>query len=137
MSVLRFDFIFSYWIFTWFILYLCNITTYNPKFAFIIGLLDNIIILLLMIKHKTNSIIIFNFIIINTIIKLLPIYYLRNELINEKDIYVSVILFFIFIIWLHINNKTLFNTIKVTYNSLIYGTNETPFMNLLKKIYLL
>ncbi len=90
-----------------------------------------------MIKHKTNSIIIFNFIIINTIIKLLPIYYLRNELINEKDIYVSVILFFIFIIWLHINNKTLFNTIKVTYNSLIYGTNETPFMNLLKKIYLL
>lgn len=135
MTVLRFDFIFSYWIFIWFILYLYNITSYSPKFALILGLLNNIIILLLMIRYKTNNIIIFNFIIINTLIKVLPIYYLRNEVIYEKDINISIILFLIFILWLHLNNKTLFSSIKTTYNSLIYGTYETPFMNLLKKIY--
>ena len=36
--------------------------------------------------------------------------------------------------WLHINNQSLVGNIKVIYNSLLYGKNETPFMNLLSKI---
>ena len=87
-----------------------------------------------MIKYKTENIIIFNFIIINTLIKVLPLYYLRNEIMHEKDINISIVLF---IIWLHINNQTFLDIMKTTYNSLIHSTYETPFMNLLKKIYLL
>ena len=44
----RFDFVFSYWIFAWYILYICNIVKYNPKWALTIGLVENIGILFLM-----------------------------------------------------------------------------------------
>ena len=31
---LRFDLVFSYWIFIWYILYICHIVEYSPKFVF-------------------------------------------------------------------------------------------------------
>ena len=43
-------------------------------------------------------------------------------------------LFLIYIIWLHINNQSLIGNIKIIHNSLLYGKNKTPFMNLLSKI---
>ena len=128
MKSLRFDLVFSYWIFGWFILYLCNITTYSPKFAFILGLIENIFILIMMIIKSTKRITILYFIIINFLIKVLPIYYLRSETIRIKDIYMTVLLFLIFILWLYINNISLIENIKIIYNSLIYGENKTPFM---------
>jgi hypothetical protein len=128
MKSLRFDLVFSYWIFAWFILYLCNITTYSPKFAFILGLIENFFILIMMIIKGTKRITILYFIIINFLIKVLPIYYLRAETIRMKDIYMTFLLFLIFIIWLYINNISLIENIKIIYNSLVYGENKTPFM---------
>ena len=90
--------------------------------------------LFLMILWSTSLKTIIWFIIINTLIKVVPFYYLRNELFKMKDIYVTMGLFFIYIIWLHINNQSLVGNIKVIYNSLLYGKNETPFMSLLSKI---
>jgi hypothetical protein len=134
MAALRFDFVFSYWIYVWFIIYFFNYTKYSPKFALILGLLDNIVMLFLMIVWSTSLKTIIWFIIINTLIKVVPLYYLRNELFKIKDIYVTIGLFLIYIIWLHINNQSLVGNIKVIHNSLLYGKNETPFMNLLSKI---
>jgi len=74
------------------------------------------------------------FIIINTLIKVVPFYYLKNELFKMKDIYFTIGLFLIYIIWLHINSQSLVGNIKIIHNSLLYGKNETPFMNLLSKI---
>jgi hypothetical protein len=128
MKSLRFDLVFSYWIFTWFILYLCNITKYSPKFAFILGLIENFFILIMMIIKNTKRITILYFIIINFLIKVLPIYYLRAETIKMKDVYMTFLLFIIFILWLYINNISLIENIKIIYNSLIYGENKTPFM---------
>ena len=128
MKSLRFDLVFSYWIFGWFILYLCNITTYSPKFGFILGLIENLFILIMMIIKRTKNITILYFIIINFLIKVLPIYYLRAETIRMKDVYFTALLFVIFILWLYINNISLIENIKIIYNSLIYGENKTPFM---------
>ena len=128
MKSLRFDLVFSYWIFAWFILYLCNITIYSPKFAFILGLIENLFILIMMIIKGTKKITIIYFIIINFLIKVLPIYYLRDETIRMKDVYMTVLLFVIFILWLYINNISIIENIKIIYNSLIYGENKTPFM---------
>ena len=134
MVALRADLVFSYWVYVWFILYFLNYTKYSPKFALTLGLLDNIVMLFLMILWSTSLKTIIWFIIINTLIKVVPFYYLRNELFKMKDIYVTMGLFFIYIIWLHINNQSLVGNIKVIYNSLLYGKNETPFMSLLSKI---
>jgi hypothetical protein len=84
--------------------------------------------------YDTSKKTIFYFIIINTIIKVIPLYYLKNERIRMKDIYFSIILLVIFIIWLHINKQSLIGNIKLIHDSLLYGSDNTPFMNLLKKI---
>ena len=39
-KIIRIDFIFSYWLFFWFLLYKFNITNYNPYIGLIIGLLS-------------------------------------------------------------------------------------------------
>lgn len=128
MAALRADLVFSYWIYIWYILYAFKFTIYSPKFPLILGLIDNIIMLIFMLIYGTSKKTIFYFILINTFIKIVPLYYLRNESIRLKDIYFTIILFIIFIIWLHINKQSLFGNAKLIHDSLIYGKNKTPFM---------
>jgi hypothetical protein len=130
---LRFDLVFSYWIYFWYILYAFKLTNYSPKFPLLLGLIDNIIMLFLMLMYGTSGRNIFYFVIINTLIKVVPLYYLRNELIKMKDIYFTIFIFLIFIIWLHINKQSLIGNIKLIHDSLLYGKDETPFMAFLKK----
>jgi hypothetical protein len=81
---------------------------------------------------KIKSIIIF--LIINLFIKIIPYYTLRSETIKIKNILFSLILFIIYIIWLHINKQSLTGNLKLTYDSLIYSKNKTPLMSLFQKI---
>jgi len=134
MAALRADLVFSYWIYLWYILYAFKITDFSPKFPLIIGLIDNIIMLLLMLVYGTSRETIFYFLIINTLIKVVPLYYLRNEPIKLNDIYFTVFLFIVFVGWLHLNKQSLVGNLKVIHDSLIYGQNKTPFMSILNKI---
>jgi hypothetical protein len=134
MAALRPDLVFSYWVYLWYILYALKITNFSPKFPLILGLLDNIIMLILMLLYGTSKETIFYFILINTIIKVVPLYYLRNEPLKMKDIYFTIILFLIFIIWLHLNKNSLIGNMKVIHDSLLYGENKTPFMALINNI---
>jgi hypothetical protein len=134
MAALRADLVFSYWIYFWYLLYAFKVTNYSPKFPLILGLIDNLIMLVLMLMYGTSRITIFYFIIINTLIKILPLYYLRNEPVKLRDIYFTIILFGIFVLWLHLNKQSLFGNMKVIHDSLLYGEDKTPFMALLNKI---
>lgn len=134
MAALRADLVFSYWVYLWFILYYFKITNFSPKFPLILGLIDNIIILLLMLVYGTSRETIFYFIIINTLIKVVPLYYLRNEPLKLRDIYFTCFLFILFVGWLHMNKQSLIGNLKIIHDSLLYGQNKTPFMALLNKI---
>jgi len=134
MAALRTDLVFSYWIYLWYIFYNFNIISFSPKFPLLIGLIDNIIMLFLMLIYGTSKETIFYFILINTFIKIVPLYYLRHEPIKRKDIYFTIGLFIIFIFWLHINRQSLYGNIKIVYDSLLYGENKTPFMAILNNI---
>ena len=134
MAALRFDLVFSYWIYLWYILYVFKITIFSPKFPIILGLLDNIIMLFLMLMYGTSKRTIFYFIIINTLIKIVPLYYLKNEPLNMKDIYFTIFLFIIFILWLHLNKQSLFGNIKLIHDSLLFGKDNTPFMAFINKL---
>lgn len=134
MALLRVDLVFSYWIFIWFLLYELNFTKYSPKFALILGIIDNIIMLVLMILYGTSRRTIFYFIVINTLIKIVPLYYLRVQPIKLNDMYFTGGLFLLFVIWLHLNAQSLVGNMKVIYDSLLYGKDHTPFMALLKQI---
>jgi hypothetical protein len=134
MTALRADLVFSYWIYLWYILYVFKITIFSPKFPIILGLLDNIIMLFLMLMYGTSKRTIFYFIIINTLIKIVPLYYLKNEPLKMKDIYFTIFLFIIFILWLHLNEHSLFGNIKLIHDSLLFGQDKTPFMAFINKL---
>jgi len=134
MSALRPDLVFSYWIYVWYVLYVFKLIQYSPKLALIIGVIDNIFMFIMMLLYGTSKKTIFYFIIVNTLIKVFPLYYLKNEEIKVNDIYFTCGLFLLFIIWLYINEQSLVGNIKIIYDSLLYGKNETPFMALLQKI---
>jgi hypothetical protein len=89
---------------------------------------------ILMLLYGTSRRTIVYFLIINTLIKVVPLYYLRNEKIRLTDIYFTFGLFFIFILWLHLNKQSLFGNIKLVHDSLLYGKDETPFMAFINKL---
>ena len=134
MAVLSPHLVFSYWVILWFILYYFKLTQFSPKFAITVGLLENIIIFICMLMWGTSTRTIIWFVIINTLIKIMPFYYLRNEPYKLKDIYFTLALFALFIVWLHINKKSLVGNAKLLYDSFIYGKDKTPFMGLLSKM---
>lgn len=131
---MRIDLVLSYWVFTWYLLYVTKIINYSPKFALVLGVIDNVILLLMMIVYGTSMSTIIKFLFINFFIKVLPLYYLRNEKIKKKDIYFTFSVFLFFSIWIYINNQSLTGNMKLIYDSLLYEKNQTPLMSLLNKL---
>lgn len=102
----RVDFIFSYWIFLWYILYMLKIVNFNPLLALIIGLIINIfqLIIKLVYKHSLKSII--SFCIINTFIKVIPIITIfNNKIFFYKDLITLLIVFTVYVFWMILNKK--------------------------------
>lgn len=133
MRSLRFDLIFSYWIFIWFLLYKLKWIIYSPKFAILFGLIENLCMLIMMFIFETKMQSILYFITINIFIKIIPLYYLRNNIIYWKDIYFTIFLFFLFVLWLYLNKESLIGNFKLIYESLIYNKNNTPFLGFINK----
>lgn len=131
---MRFDLIFSYWIFAWYLLYMAKIVSYKPKLAILLGIIDNTIMLLGMILYGSNLRTILSFITINVFIKLLPYYSLRHEAIRISDWKPTIILFLIYCFWLYLNKENLTGNYKKVFDSLIHNRDDTPVMQLFKKV---
>lgn len=132
---IRIDFVFSYWIFAWFLLYYFKITNFNPLFVLIIGTIENTMLLLLMIYYKVSTLNITSFLFINFFIKILPLIYLWNTKIKLRDIIASIIFFLIYLLWILINKqKDIFKVQNEIYQSLIHDKSETPFISLIQKL---
>jgi drug/metabolite transporter (DMT)-like permease len=134
MAALRADFVFSYWIYVWYILYRFHWTKESPKFALLLGLLYNVLMLILMIYYGSSYTTIFMFLVINTVIKIIPLIYLREETIQGKDWLATLVLFGVFVGWLHLHKQNLVGNSKLIHDSLLQNKHATPFMNLLTKI---
>ena len=105
IEVVRADLIFSYWIFLWWILYMVDIIKFNPKFVIILAIIENLCILLVKVING-NYCSILSFIIINTFIKVIPLYTVRNDEITKGDVVFTIYLFLLYIVWLIANGKT-------------------------------
>ena len=118
--MIRPDFIFSYWIFVWYLLYIFGfVKTYSPKFAIIFGIIENVIILFLMFYYKTKIDLVLLFVIMFLLLKIIPIYTIWNEKINKKDIISSFFLFIFYLFWCYVNNK---NILTFTPLNILNGT---------------
>jgi hypothetical protein len=134
IMIFRWDYIFSYWIFFWYLLYTFKLTNKNPLIAFIFGLIENLFVLLAMIFYGSKYA--WRFLINIFIFKCVPIYFLTKKSYNItiKDAWFTLWIFSIYVIWLIVNNISIYEVYKKSIKSLINDTNETPFMQLFEKI---
>jgi hypothetical protein len=134
---MRFDYLFSYWILFWVILYLLKIVNYSPKFAIIIGIIEISIGGIYYIYMNISKYQLIKYITINTIMKIIPLLIVINDKITNNDIIVSIIYFIIYLVWLFINNQNVFDIYKKINDEYIYdlGKNKTFMNKLFDKIF--
>lgn len=133
---MRIDYIFSYWIFFWYLLYIFGIvTSYNPKFAIFCGLIENFVLLLSMLYFGTKKKLVFLFLIMSVLLKIIPLISIWNTKMNITDIYATAILFGIYLFYvLWINKKTLHDFTEQTKNLILHNKNTLPGMMFLSRL---
>jgi hypothetical protein len=102
----RSDFVFSYWIFVWFLLYYFKCVDEAPKGLLIVGLLYNLLVsayFFFIIPRESPLYNKIKYCIINFCIKVLPLFYLRNRKITRLEIMISVLLIVSYLLWIFIN----------------------------------
>jgi len=148
-GVLRFDFLFSYWVFIWAIAFyfipsnsdagqLTKLIRHylSPIVALYIALLENVIKLILMLYTDPQILIIGKFIAMITVIKLFPLYLLRNHKTHlVRDIFAFISVFAVYNVYLAGNDTNIFEIYERTYSSIISGQNNTPLFALIERIF--
>lgn len=133
--LIHLDLIFTYWVYVWYLAYMIKLTPYNPKLALIIGIAINILLAILVLVNSGKISSIIPFLVVNTFLKGVPLYTIYNTKITRKDIYAMFGLFLIYMIWLHINNKSIIEIVQKIYESIIHDKNETPAIAIISRIY--
>lgn len=125
----RFDLVFSYWIYIWYLLYVFHYVNVSPKLAIVFGIVENLFLLFSMIViHPLAWDIVLIFIIINLFIKVIPLYTLRNERIDYCNSIISILsLFMIYILWiLAFGKKIDIDILNIFNKKRIVSYDETP-----------
>ena len=102
------DYILSYWILIWFLLYIGKIVPYNPKPIFIFALCFAVFQIVIMFAYKKSFKYILAFVLANILIKALPFYFLYNTKVVKQDYYAIGLVVFVYIAWLKINNRNIY-----------------------------
>jgi hypothetical protein len=137
------DLIFSYWIFVWYLVYIFGIDkTYNPKFALILGLIQNSFTLFLLLYYRTKIKLTIFYFIMMLLLKIIPLYTVWNSIslwnttIYKKDVIASIVLFTIYLFWYFIVNKqTLSYAIKLKNDFIFKNKTNTPGIIMLNKLF--
>ena len=94
----------SYWVLAWYVLYMLNLTKYNPKIWLIILLIGIFLISLIFVYYKNYKAFILC-ILFNFIVKLIPLLTIWHTKILMRDFYAGLLLFIIYNLWLMYINK--------------------------------
>jgi len=119
----RFDFVFSYWMFVWYVAYMVGLVPYNPFLFMILGGAVNLAELVLYRVKDPRM-----FFIINLFIKILPIVSLIRTPTKLVDVKFGLLYFFTYLGWMFVNKEDwmkvrtpLTDFIKDKYPSLVNG----------------
>jgi hypothetical protein len=131
--MLRPDLIFSYWVFIWYILYELSFIKYNPKLWVIGALIFNLIQSVIMIYYKRFFMVtIFFFVLI--IMKVIPLWRLRNTHTRLNDFMFGIIVFIIYNSWLYYNNYNMYKLFETLFYSIKNNNQVTPMMYNINRI---
>jgi hypothetical protein len=136
-TLLSFVYVFSYWIFNWFLFFEFGWTKYNPFYFLCFALVVNSISLGLMIYFQNDPFVILLFIIINLFIKVLPIYLLWGTPLQWKDIQAGLVLFGIYLLFLAWNDKLVGkkNMYYQGYLNIKKNRTKNPLTELIRKAF--
>ena len=145
-GVLRPDFIFSYWIFVWFLIYfVSNLFFYkniipSPLLEMYIGFFVSLYGFYYLVSTISNTLPIMKFLVMLTVIKTIPllitIYLSGTYKINWKyDLKKVLILLLIYFVYLLCWNVNVFDVYNYEGISIINNDNKTPFFYILSKMY--
>ncbi len=104
----------------------------NPKFVLILGTLENLLLVLLMIKYKLPVKYIIVFLLGNSILKFIPLYSIWDTKIVSDDVVATVILFIAYEMWLRLNGTNILQQYIDITSSILEQKNDTPFMRVSK-----
>jgi len=127
----RFDYLFSYWIVLWYVLYELNLVSYNPKGALIPALLVNGMLLCIMLYYSYSYTIIFVTFVM--LIKGIPLWSVWNDPYRLKDVYATIVLFVLYLLWIWINDVNLYNVLNKQLHHIYTNKPIGPGMYYLKK----
>ena len=126
----RFDLLFSYWVFAWYLFYILGWTTYNPTLALLIALIENTVMLLSMYKTRLYTVLFF--ILALFLFKIIPLLSITRS-IQPRDIFATLTLFMVYASWLYINGLTLRYPIQLS-KDIIENKRDLPFTSWMKSI---
>jgi hypothetical protein len=130
---IRPDYLFSYWVFAWYILYITGILTHNPKFAILVALLENIVVLVSMLYLRVNPKKIYYFFIMILLVKGIPLWTLRKTTITKRDVAATIGLLLMYVGWIIWDEKV--NASFKAYMQMLDPTIQTPGMLLLSRVF--
>lgn len=127
------DFIFSYWIFILFLFY--YITKFNPINPFLLlcgALIEQTFAFFYYVYKGLPIITLTIYVFIIVLIKGIPLYLLRNT--KKWNPIFSVSFFLSYLLYLQYKGTNLFEIYRKVNESMLKGTNDTPFFYYLTKI---
>jgi len=139
--MIRFDFIFSYWIMLWFLIYFIRVHFFrkrktvehfikygNPKFALLCAFFENLCVLFYIVAKNAKWYIILKYVFSILVLKIVPLYLLMSYKMNlPNDIYVTISLFIIYLFYLNNSGESVYNIyINKIGQSILLDKNETP-----------
>jgi hypothetical protein len=128
----RFDLIFTYWIFLWYLFYLLKIIPYNPTFALIMGFSCTLIIFLILLFYPVKWYI-YLFVIQSLFLKLFFLYTVYSPIKKENIIQTGFFLL-LYLFWLYLCKYTIYDIYSYIIYCFIHNkVNNTPELYLLKK----
>jgi hypothetical protein len=139
-GVLRFDFLFSYWVFLWAIAFyfIPNNNTHpfttfikrnvQPMFALYVALAENMALFIAVLYYNPQWELIIKFITMILVVKIIPLYLLRNYTFHwETNIVSFVCIFGLYNAYLFWNDTNMIEIYKKTIYSIITNQPNTPF----------
>lgn len=125
--------LFSSWIFASFILFYYKFTKFNPIILLYSAIIPVTLYAIAIYINTTNILYFYFFVFVNIIIKVVPIFLIRNEEIQLSDYISSILIIFIYLFYINvIREKNVFNIYYKLYKSHIYPERYDENDNTLK-----
>jgi hypothetical protein len=150
---LRPDFLFSYWIYAWFLLFYFTpehspkgtpsdlIKRYaNPALVFSLALVENLATFVMMVYakvnyHNTSGVVLLKYAAMMVAVKGIPLYLLEPYPIRwQRDLAIATAVFAIYNVYLYWNETDLWEVYSRTFESVRQNKPNTPFFELWNQI---